>query len=81
MSNLDVTLKLYADRCKHLLEESEIRFAGIVNENGDLVYLDSLTNGPSTITEDQARNKIFASLGNRNLVGIVSKPSKKFVIN
>ncbi len=37
MSNLDVTLKLYADRCDHLLEEAEIRFAGIVNENGKLV--------------------------------------------
>ncbi len=37
MSNLDVTLKLYADRCDHLLEESEIRFAGIVNEDGKLI--------------------------------------------
>ena len=37
MSNLDVTLKLYAERCTSLLAESEIRFAGIVNKDGKLV--------------------------------------------
>ncbi len=37
MSNLDVTLKLYADKCANLLGESEIRFAGIVNKDGKLV--------------------------------------------
>ncbi len=37
MSNLDVTLKLYAEKCNHLLRESEIRFAGIVDKNGKLI--------------------------------------------
>ena len=37
MSNLDVTLKLYAEKCTSLLEESEIRFAGIVDKDGKLV--------------------------------------------
>ena len=37
MSNLDVTLKLYAKKCNSLLQESEIRFAGIVNKDGKLV--------------------------------------------
>ncbi len=37
MSNFDVTLKLYAEKCNHLLGESEIRFAGIVDKNGKLV--------------------------------------------
>ena len=37
MSNLDVTLKLYAEKCTSLLEESEIRFAGIVNKDGKLI--------------------------------------------
>ncbi len=37
MSNLDVTLKLYAERCNSLLQESEIRFAGIVNKDGKLI--------------------------------------------
>jgi len=37
MSNIDVTLKLYAERCTCLLEESEIRFAGIVDKDGKLI--------------------------------------------
>ena len=37
MSNLDVTLKLYDERCNCLLGESEIRFAGIVDNNGKLI--------------------------------------------
>ncbi len=37
MSNLDVTLKLYAEKCTSLLEESEIRFAGIISKDGKLV--------------------------------------------
>jgi len=37
MSNIDVSLKLYAEKCNHLLGESEIRFAGIVDKDGKLV--------------------------------------------
>ena len=37
MSNLDVTLKLYAEKCNSLLQESEIRFAGIVSKDGKLI--------------------------------------------
>ncbi len=37
MSNLDVTLKLYVEKCNHLLEESEIRFAVIVDKDGKLI--------------------------------------------
>ena len=37
MSNLNVTLKLYEKKCNNLLEESEIRFAGIVDKDGKLV--------------------------------------------
>jgi hypothetical protein len=37
MSNLDVTLKLYAEKCTSLLEESEIRFAGIISKDGKLI--------------------------------------------
>ncbi len=37
MSNLDITLKLYAEKCNSLLQESEIRFAGIVNKDGKLI--------------------------------------------
>ena len=37
MSNLDVTLKLYDKKCNNLLEEPEIRFAVIVENDGKLV--------------------------------------------
>jgi len=37
MSNLDLTLKLYGEKCNRLLKESEIRFAGIVDKDGKLI--------------------------------------------
>ena len=37
MSNSEGTLNLYAQKCKKLLEESEIRFAGIVDKDGQLI--------------------------------------------
>ncbi|EGG42510.1 hypothetical protein Nlim_0691 [Candidatus Nitrosarchaeum limnium SFB1] len=33
----DAALKLYHEKCSQLLKESEIRFAGIVDKNGDLI--------------------------------------------
>jgi len=37
MSDLSAILKLYGEKCSELLRESEIRFAGIVDKNGQLV--------------------------------------------
>jgi len=37
MSNPDITLKLFDEKCNHLLEESDIRFAGIVDKDGKLI--------------------------------------------
>ena len=37
MSNPDITLKLFDDKCNHLLRESDIRFAGIVDKDGKLI--------------------------------------------
>jgi len=37
MNDSDGTLNLYAGKCKKLLEESEIRFAGIVDKDGQLI--------------------------------------------
>jgi hypothetical protein len=37
VSNSDSTLKLYDKKCDQLLGESEIRFAGIVDKDGQLV--------------------------------------------
>ena len=37
MSNPGVNTKRYDEKCNHLLEEADIRFAGIVDKNGKLV--------------------------------------------
>ena len=37
MSDPNVTLKLYVEKCNKLLNESEIRFAGIVDKDGKLI--------------------------------------------
>lgn len=37
MSNSDAILKLYGEKCGQLLKESEIRFAGIVDNDGKLI--------------------------------------------
>jgi len=37
MSNPDITLKLFDEKCNHLLRESDIRFAGIVDNDGKLI--------------------------------------------
>lgn len=37
MSNSDAILKLYGEKCSQLLKESEIRFAGIVDNDGKLI--------------------------------------------
>lgn len=37
MSGQNTTLNLYNQKCNQLLEEEEIRFAGIVDKNGQLV--------------------------------------------
>ena len=37
MTDSDSALNLYAEKCKKLLDESEIRFAGIVDKDGQLI--------------------------------------------
>lgn len=37
MSNSDAALKLYGEKCRELLREAEIRFAGIVDKGGQLI--------------------------------------------
>ena len=60
-------------------------FTGIVKDQDRLLYLDSLTNGPSVISTDEARNRLIGSLGQEsggryNIVGIVERPQKTFRI-
>jgi len=38
MSNQNTKFQIYDIRCKDLLDDDEIRFAGIINEAGDLIY-------------------------------------------
>jgi len=38
MSNQNTKFQIYDIRCKDLLDEDEIRFAGIINEAGNLIY-------------------------------------------
>ena len=37
MTDSDGAMNLYAEKCKKLLKESEIRFAGIVDKDGQLI--------------------------------------------
>ena len=37
MSDLNIALKLYSEKCNHLLREPEIRFAGIIDKDGILI--------------------------------------------
>lgn len=37
MEKQSIPLKLYDEKCKVLLQEDEIRFAGIINEDGKLI--------------------------------------------
>ena len=38
MSNQNTKFRIYDIRCKDLLDEDEVRFAGIINEAGNLIY-------------------------------------------
>ena len=38
MSNQNIKFQIYDVRCKDLLDEDKIRFAGIINESGNLIY-------------------------------------------
>ncbi len=58
MSNLDVTLKLYVEKCNHLLEESEIRFAGIVDKDGKLIA-GGFKEGLTPYEDDETKQQEF----------------------
>ncbi len=65
---------------------SNNHYTGIVKNQTNLMYLDSLTDKPSIISINETREKIKASLGQEtngryNLVGIVTKSPKKFQID
>ena len=58
MSNQDVRFRIYDIRCKDLLDEEEIRFAGIINEDGNLLY-GGFKKGLSPLESDQEKLDSF----------------------
>ena len=58
MSDSDTLMKLYGQKCKILLRESEIRFAGIVDKEGQLVS-GGFKEGISPYEGDETRLQSF----------------------
>jgi len=58
MSNPDLSLKLYDEKCSRLLGESEIRFAGIIDKDGKLVS-GGFKEGLTPYEDDEAKLQAF----------------------
>ena len=58
MSNSDGKLQLYSEKCTKLLQESEIRFAGIVDKSGELIS-GGFKEGITPYEGDETRLKSF----------------------
>jgi len=58
MSNQNTKFQIYDIRCKDLLDEDEIRFAGIINEAGNLIY-GGFKKGILPLESDQAKLESF----------------------
>ena len=58
MSNQNTKFQIYDTRCKDLLDEDEIRFAGIINEVGNLIY-GGFKKGILPLESDQAKLESF----------------------
>jgi len=58
MSNQNTKFQIYDIRCKDLLDEDEIRFAGIINEVGNLIY-GGFKKGVLPLESDQTKLESF----------------------
>ncbi len=58
MSNQNTKFQIYDIRCKDLLDDDEIRFAGIINEAGDLIY-GGFKKGILPLESDQTKLESF----------------------
>ncbi|MEK0339956.1 MAG: DUF6659 family protein [Nitrosopumilus sp.] len=58
LSNQNIKFQIYDIRCKDLLDEDEIRFAGIINEAGNLIY-GGFKKGILPLESDQAKLESF----------------------
>ena len=54
----ETNYEIYEDKCQKMLDEDEIRFAGIINENGNLVS-GGFKKGITPLENDEARLKSF----------------------
>ena len=60
MLDADVSTKMYGQKCSMLLEDSEIRFAGIVGKDGKLIA-GGFKDGLAPYEDDEARLQAFLS--------------------
>ena len=58
LSNQNIKFQIYDIRCKDLLDEDGIRFAGIINEVGNLIY-GGFKKGILPLESDQAKLESF----------------------
>ena len=58
MSDVKSNLSLYDDKCNQLLEQENIRFAGIIDDNGDLIS-GGFKKGLTPLEGDETRLKSF----------------------
>jgi len=58
MNNQNTKFQIYNIRCKDLLDEEEIRFAGIINDVGNLIY-GGFKKGILPLESDQAKLESF----------------------
>ena len=58
LSNQNIKFQIYDIRCKDLLDEDGIRFAGIINEVGNLIY-GGFKKGILPLESDQAKLELF----------------------
>ena len=58
LSNQNIKFQIYDIRCKDLLDEDGIRFAGIINEAGNLIY-GGFKKGVLPLESDQTKLESF----------------------
>lgn len=58
MSNEKANLQVFTEKCNQLLQQENIRFAGIIDENGDLIS-GGFKDGLTPLESDETRLKSF----------------------
>ena len=64
MSDIQSNIRLYNDKCNQLLQQENIRFAGIIDENGDLIA-GGFRTGLIPLESDEKRLKSFMEFVSR----------------